>query len=206
MLLLPILQLLSAYTNNFWKNCLPFKIRASLNPLKISCVASNVNAFYYRKWENCQYKRDIRGQTFSCKLVEGQWIRVQPFLSPEEPDTHCRWIWSQSASPSKDHWKQPPCVCYSLHSPQPLCSWTVPSVPALLLLKQISYGELTMNSLVKRIGRAGTGNLLKSWHLKGAYSLCLAGWRKIEFLSMCFSIIYTRVSKVLFGYSDTLMQ
>lgn len=139
-------------------------------------------------------------------LVEGHQICVQPFLSLEEPDTHCRWIWSQSASPSKDHWKRPPCVCYSLHCPQPLCLWTVQSVPALLLLKQVSYRELAMNSLVKCIGRAGTGDLLKNWQLKRACSLCIAGWRKTEFLSICFSIVYGRVSEVLLGYSDTCTQ
>lgn len=143
-LLLPLLQLLSACTNNFWKNSLPFKTWASLKPLKATWIASSIDAFSYRKWENCQYKGDLREQTFSCELVEGQWIHVQPFLSPEESDTHCRWIWTQSASP-KDCWKQPLCVCSSLHNPQPLNLRTVQRVPALLLLKQISYWELTMN-------------------------------------------------------------
>lgn len=66
---------------------------------------------------------------------------------------------------------------------------------------EIHFVELTANCVAKDIDRADTGNLLKNWHLKGAYFLCLSGWRKIEFLSVCFSMPgYVYVYKGFWSY------
>lgn len=145
---------------------------------------------------------------FFFELVEVHQINVQPFLSLEEADMQCRWIWSQSVSP-KDHRKPIPRVFYALHSPQPLCWWRVQSGPALLLLRQIPYRQLPVNSWNKHSGGADMGNLLENWQQRAAWPSqpCWmeADWVLVHILQYCICQDFQSLTW-LFGWTHPVVE